>query len=122
MKQLCKDLYIMYHEDLTTVTRKNDLLLYGRGHVVKTLRKTDPIAIRYMSRVYETISEKIIAEITESLGDLFPEVLARCAVLAADHPLAMAQYLGYYDLDDAEINTFASYVARLLERTEKYTG
>jgi len=126
MKQIYKDLYIDYSPDYTTSKRKNDLVLYDRGHVVKTMRLTDPAAKNYMLRVYQTMEEKILADFIESLDGLYPEVTARTAALlnANAHPLKVAEYLNYYTADgeqgDVEIMAFVNHVKELLSATEKF--
>ena len=126
MKQLCKDLYIDYSPDYTTTKRKNDLVLYDRGHVIKTLRLTDPAAKNYMRRIYQTMEEKLLADFIESLDGLYPEVIARTATLLAcnAHPLKVAEYLNHYasndEQGDVEIMAFEKHVRELLSATEKF--
>jgi len=121
MKQLCKDLHIDFNMDYTTRERKTDIILENRGVVVQTLRKTDPIAIRYMHRTYSTISADIVANFIENLGDLYPEVLARCAAIigSGGSAIDVQQYLTHYDPSDVEANTFESHVRALLANTSK---
>jgi len=125
MKQLCKDLYIQYNEDLTTSERKTDIIITNRGVVIKTLSKKDPIAIAYMRRVYKTNTEKILADFIESADDSYPEMIARTAFMLAHkaHPVDIAQYLNHYcnedEKGDIEVSEFITHVQGLLNQTER---